>query len=126
MTYRLEQVIIRQSEFGLDFPIFFEGGIGTDFEYALEVLRTQVGSKKPAPILLFGEESYWRGKITSNYHINLERGTIRGSEWISNCFYCVQDHKQALSVYYKFFTGSLPIGCNSKGSTDGFMLVSKI
>ncbi len=126
MTYRLEQVIIRQSEFGLDFPIFFEGGIGTDFEYALEVLRTQVGSKKPAPILLFGEVNYWKGKITSNYQINLDHGTIKGSEWISNCFYCVQNHKQALSVYYKFFTGSLPIGCNNKGSLDGFMTITNI
>lgn len=123
MTYRLEQVIIRQSEFGLDFPIFFEGGIGTDFEYALELLRTQVGSKKPTPLLLFGEEAYWRGKITSNYQMNLEHGTIKGSEWISNCFYCVQNHKQALSIYYKFFTGSLAIGCNFKGSKEGFMTV---
>ncbi|MCH9621547.1 MAG: hypothetical protein S4CHLAM20_09690 [Chlamydiia bacterium] len=122
MTYRLEQVIIRQSEFGLDFPIFFEGGIGTDFEFALELLRTQVGSRKPAPILLFGSAKYWRAKITSNHNINLEAGTIKGSEWISNNFYCVQNHKQALSVYYKFFTGSLPIGKEFKGSSDGFMI----
>jgi predicted Rossmann-fold nucleotide-binding protein len=121
MTYRLEHVIIRQSEFGLDFPIFFEGGIGTDFEFALELLRTQVGSKKPAPILLFGSYEYWHGKISSNHQINLEAGTIKGSEWISNNFYCVQNHKQALSIYYKFFTGSLPIGKEFKGSSDGFM-----
>jgi len=122
MTYRLEQVIVRQSEFGLDFPIFFEGGIGTDFEFALELLRTQVGTRKPAPIILFGSEKYWHAKITSNYKINLESGTIKGSEWISNNFYCVQNHKQALSIYYKYFTGSLPIGKEFKGSVDGFMI----
>lgn len=122
MTYRLEQVIIRQSEFGLDFPIFFEGGIGTDFEFALELLRTQVGTKKPAPILLFGSERYWHAKISSNHKMNLEVGTIKGSEWISNNFYCVQNHKQALSVYYRFFTGALQIGKEFKGSPDGFMI----
>ena len=121
MTYRLEQVIIRQSEFGLDFPIFFEGGIGTDFEFSLELLRSQVGSKKLAPILLFGSYEYWKGKISSNHQMNLEKGTIKGSEWISNCFYCVENHQEALSVYYKFFTGSLPIGRDHKGHPDGFI-----
>ena len=121
MTYRLEQVIIRQSEFGLDFPIFFEGGIGTDFEYALELRRIQVGSKKIAPILLFGDPEYFKAKISSNHQENLRKGTIKGSEWISNCFYCVQSHKQALSVYYKFFTSSLEIGKEHKGHIDGFI-----
>lgn len=123
MTYRLEHVIIRQSEFGLDFPIFCEGGIGTDFEYALELLRIQVGTRKPSPILLFGDPKYWRAKIKSNHEENLERGTIKGSEWISNCFYCVQNHKQALNIYYKFFTGSLPIGKEFQGHPDGFITV---
>jgi predicted Rossmann-fold nucleotide-binding protein len=121
MTYRLEQVIIRQSEFGLDFPIFFEGGIGTDFEYALELLRIQVGSKKPAPIILFGSKKYWSAKITSNYQMNLNHGTIKGSEWISNCFYVTKNYKDALSVYYKFFTNTLPIGKDHPGNLDGFI-----
>jgi len=121
MTYRLEQVIIRQSEFGLDFPIFFEGGIGTDFEFALETLRIQVGSKKPSPIILFGPYEYWKEKIASNHKMNLKKGTIKGSEWISNCFYCVENYKDALSIYYKYFTGSLPIGKEFKGSSDGFI-----
>lgn len=121
MTYRLEQVIIRQSEFGLDFPIFFEGGIGTDFEYALEILRTQVGTKTPTPIILFGSKKYWSQKLTSNFKANVEKGTISGSEWISNCLYCVQDEHQALTIYYKFFTGNLEIGRDHKGSPDGFM-----
>ncbi|MCH9811983.1 LOG family protein [bacterium] len=122
MTYRLEQVIIRQSEFGLDFPIFFEGGIGTDFEFALELLRIQVGSKKTAPIILFGDPKYYQAKISKAHQENLKRGTIKGSEWIPNCFYCVQNHKQALSIYYKFFTGSLEIGKQHKGSSDGFFI----
>ncbi len=121
MTYRLEQVIIRQSEFGLDFPIFFEGGIGTDFEYALELLRIQVGSKKIAPIILFGDPEYYKAKLAGAHQENLKRGTIKGSEWISNCFYCAQNYKQALSVYYKFFTGSLEIGREYKGCIDGFI-----
>lgn len=124
MTYRLEQVIIRQSEFGLDFPIFFEGGIGTDFEYALELLRIQVGSKKIAPIILFGDPRYFKAKLAGPHQENLRKGTIKGSEWISNCFYCAQNHKQALSVYYKFFTGALEIGKDYKGCVDGFITCS--
>lgn len=124
MTYRLEQLIIRQSEFGLDFPIFCQGGVGTDFEYALELLRTQVGNRPPAPVLLFGSPDYWRAKITSTYKINRKMGTIRGSEWVSNTFFCVQNSAQALAIYYKYFTNRLLIGPDFPPADDGFVIVN--
>jgi predicted Rossmann-fold nucleotide-binding protein len=124
MTYSLEQLIIRQSEFGLDFPIFCEGGVGTDFEFALELLRTQVGSRPAAPVLLFGSPDYWRSKLTSTYKTNRKMGTIKGSEWTSNVFFCIQNHKQALAIYYKYFTNRLAIGPNHPPADEGFVIVS--
>ena len=122
MTYSLEQIIIRQSEFGLDFPIFCEGGVGTDFEHALELLRTQVGNRPAAPILLFGPPEYWRGKITPLYQMNRKMGTTRGTEWTSNVFFSVQNHKQALAIYYKYFTNRLAIGPNHPPADHGFLV----
>ena len=126
MTYSLEQLIIRQSEFGLDFPIFCQGGVGTDFEHALELLRTQVGNRPAAPVLLFGPPDYWRAKITATYQMNRKMGTIRGSEWVSNVFICVQNHTQALSVYYKYFTNRLEIGPNYLPADEGFVIVADL
>lgn len=80
MTYRLEHIIIRQAEFSLDFPIFFTGGLGTDFELMLECLRIQVGMRSPAPILLFGSPDYWKQKITPKYQLNRKTGTIKVAE----------------------------------------------
>ncbi|MBA3237139.1 MAG: hypothetical protein H0T62_02160 [Parachlamydiaceae bacterium] len=120
MTYRLDKLVERQAEFHLDFPIFLTGGIGTDFEYCLEEVRRKVGSVPSNPIMLFGELEYWHEKITSRYHCNLKAGTIRGSEWISNCFYCVQTAEQALLIYKAFFEGTLPIGKNGPIYEDGF------
>ncbi len=124
MTYRLEHLIVRQSEFMLDFPIFFYGGVGTDFELELELLRTQVGSKIEAPILLFGSPEYWEKKITSKFQTNRAYGTIRGTEWISNTLFCVQNHTQALSIYYKYFTKRLHLGKNYKPVKRGFVIVN--
>ena len=123
MTYRLEQVIVRQSEFNLDFPIFLTGGVGTDFELALELLRLQVGIQPPVPILLVGEVEYWKEKVTLTFQNNLRHGTIHGSEWVSNCLFCVQNHKQALSVYYKFFNNRLEIGPGGKPHENGFVIL---
>jgi len=123
MTYRLDKLVERQAEFLLDFPIFLMGGIGTDFEYSLEEVRRKVGSPTPTPVLLFGEREYWKQKITSRFRCNLETGTIEGSEWVSNCFYCVQTAEQALSVYERFFLGTLPIGKGSPLSDEGFVSV---
>lgn len=121
MTYRLDKLVERQAEFNLDFPIFLKGGIGTDFEYALEEVRRKVGAVPATPIILFGDEEYWRAKITTRFQINQKSGTIKGSEWLSNCFYCVQHAEQALKVYREFFSGNLPIGKSGPVYNEGFV-----
>lgn len=121
MTYRIDKLVERQAEFNLDFPIFLMGGIGTDFEFSLEEVRRKVGTVIPTPILLFGSYSYWKSKISARFRCNLESGTIKGSEWISNCFYCVQNSSQALKVYADYFSGNLKIGPKGPIFPDGFV-----
>ena len=123
MTYRLDKLVERQAEFNLDFPIFLMGGIGTDFEFSLEEVRRKVGSSPAHPTLLFGSSDYWHKKITSRYRCNLETGTIKGSEWLSNCFYCIQTAEQGLKVYREFFRGALPIGRSGPVYEEGFVNV---
>lgn len=123
MTYRIDKLVERQAEFNLDFPIFLVGGIGTDFEFALEEVRRKVGTVEATPILLFGPKEYWRKKITNRFKCNFESGTIKGSEWISNCFYCVQNSEQALRVYEDYFFGRLKIGPKGPIYPDGFVIV---
>jgi len=120
MTFRLDKLVERQAEFHLDLPIFLTGGIGTDFEYSLEEVRRKVGSCQPTPILLVGPKKYWHEKITSRFQNNLQNGTISGSEWISNCFYCVETAEQALSVYQAYFQNFLEVGKDGKIYPDGF------
>ncbi len=120
MTYRLDKLVERQAEFNLDFPIFLMGGIGTDFEYALEEVRRKVGSAFPTPVLLFGSPQYWKMKISSRFRCNLETGTNLGSEWVSNCFYCIQNASQGLQIYKQYFSGTLKIGPNGPIYEDGF------
>jgi predicted Rossmann-fold nucleotide-binding protein len=124
MTYRLDKLVERQAEFHLDFPILLTGGVGTDFEYSIEEVRRKVGSMPPNPILLFGTHHYWEQKITSRFHCNLESGTIKGSEWLSNCMYCVETAEQALHVYRLFFSGTLKIGPLGPVYKDGFATVT--
>lgn len=123
MTYRLDKLVERQAEFNLDFPIFLEGGIGTDFEYCLEEVRRKIGATAPSPVILFGEPGYWHEKITSRYRCNVKTGTVRGSEWLSNCFYCIQSAKQGISVYRQYFNGTLPIGKHGPIYEEGFVKV---
>lgn len=123
MTYRLDKLVERQAEFNLDFPIFLTGGVGTDFEFSLEEVRRKVGVTPPTPILLFGSPEYWKEKITSRFKCNLETGTIKGSEWLTNCFYCIQNAKQGLEVYRNYFKGDLPIGKDGPIYEDGFVTV---
>jgi len=123
MTYRLDHLVERQAEFYLDFPIFLTGGIGTDFEYSLEELRHKVGARPNSPILLFGPPAYWKQKISSRYKANLQAGTIKGSEWVSNSFFCVQSAKAGLKVYRDFFENKLPIGKNGPLYEEGFVIV---
>lgn len=123
MTYRLDKLVERQAEFHLDFPIFLMGGIGTDFEYSLEEVRRKVGSTSCNPIILLGTPEYWRSKVTSRFKCNLETGTIKGSEWISNCFFCIQKAEQGLRIYREFFQNSLAIGKNGPIYEEGFVVV---
>jgi predicted Rossmann-fold nucleotide-binding protein len=123
MTYRLDKLVERQAEFNLDFPIILTGGYGTDFEHCLEEVRRKVGSAAPTPVLLFGRPEYWRQKITPRYQCNLEAGTITGSQWVSNCFYCVSNAEQGLKVYRQFFSNSLSIGIDYPPYEDGFVIV---
>lgn len=121
MTYRLDKLVERQAEFNLDFPIFLAGGIGTDFEYSLEEVRRKVGATPSNPILLFGEYDYWRRKIASRFQLNLETGTIKGSEWISNCFFCIQTAEQGIKIYEDFFNDRLAIGKLGPVYEEGFV-----
>ena len=121
MTYRLKELVDRQAAFNLDFPIFVTGGIGTDFEYCLEEVRRKVGCVTATPVLLFGETSYWREKITSRYQQNMHSGTITGSEWISNCFFCIQTAEQGLAIYKNYFENNLPIGKEGPTYPLGFV-----
>lgn len=120
MTYRLDRLVERQAEFNLDFPIFVMGGIGTDFEFYLEQVRRKVGAVNLTPVLLFGPKEYWATKITTNFRCNLANGTIKGSEWISNCFYAVSNAEEAKEVYFRYFTGSLELGPTGPVFDEGF------
>jgi predicted Rossmann-fold nucleotide-binding protein len=121
MTYRLDKLVERQAEFHLDFPIFLQGGIGTDFEFALEQVRRKVGATPPYPVLLLGDPNYWRAKITPPFQCNLKSGTIKGSEWVGNVFYCVQTADQACDIYRRWCEGTLPIGSEGPVYDDGFV-----
>lgn len=123
MTYRLDKLVERQAEFNLDFPIILTGGYGTDFELALEEVRRKVGSTPPSPVLLFGSPEYWRKKITSRFQCNQASGTITGSEWVSNCLYCVNNAEQGMKVYRHYFAHNLPIGASHPPHPDGFITV---
>ncbi|HEV3269170.1 MAG TPA: hypothetical protein VGZ69_00785 [Candidatus Rhabdochlamydia sp.] len=123
MTYRLDRLVERQAEFNLDFPIILPGGFGTDFEQCLEEVRRKVGSIAPTPVLLFGDSHFWQQKITPRFLSNLKLGTIKESEWVSNCFYCIQNATQGLKIYEQYFSGTLPIGSEYPASPDGFVIV---
>jgi predicted Rossmann-fold nucleotide-binding protein len=124
MTYRLDKLVERQAEFHLDLPILLTGGVGTDFEYSLEEVRRKVGATTPVPILLFGTVDYWEQKITSRFRCNLASGTIKGSEWLSNCFYCIQTAEQGIEIYREYFKGTLPIGKSGPVYDKGFCVLS--
>ena len=123
MTYRIDRLVERQAEFNLDFPIILYGGFGTDFEFALEEVRRKTGSTIPTPVLLFGDPNYWKQKITPRFQANLAIGTISGSEWVSNCFYCIQTAAQGLKIYRQFFENTLPIGKHGPIHKEGFVIV---
>jgi len=122
MTYSLDHLVERQAEFNLDFPLFLPGGIGTDFEYSLEEVRRKVGSHRCSPVLLFGSSTYWEKKITPRFQANLKSGTIKGSEWVSNCFYAIESAEEGLTILRRYFEGSLPIGKEGPVFDRGFAI----
>ena len=124
MTYRLEKLVERQSDFNLDFPIICVGGVGTDFEYALEEVRRKIGTTPPNPILIFGPKKHWKEKITPRWRANLEAGVVKGSEWLSNVVYLVHSGEDGLEVYRRFFAGTLRIGASHPSNLDGFIEVN--
>lgn len=126
MTYRIDRLVERQAEFNLDFPIFLAGGIGTDFEFALESVRRKVGIGQLTPILLLGPKEYWSAKITRPFQTNLQLGTIAGCEWVSNSFYCIQTGTQGLKVYKDYLAGTLRIGKDGPIYKEGFCTVSEM
>ena len=123
MTYKTERLVERQAEFFLNLPIFVIGGIGTDFEFALEEVRRKVEVVDPTPVLLFGTPDYWKAKITSRFQMNKKTGVIEGSEWVSNCFYCISTATQGLKVYRDYFSGKLAIGPKGPIYPEGFKTV---
>ena len=107
MTYRLDKLVERQAEFNLDFPIFVTGGIGTDFEFCLEEVRRKVGAVPARPMLLLGEPSYWRDKITSRFHCNEKYGTIKKIRMDQQLFllrdYCRTRPKSLSGILQQYF-----------------------
>ena len=94
-----------------------------DFEYTLEEVRRKTGACPAHPVLLFGHPDYWRRKVASRFQLNRETGTIKGSEWVSNCFYCIETAEEGLAVYRRFFENTLEIGKNGPIYNDGFCTV---
>lgn len=124
-NYRADKLVERQSDFNLDFPIFLTGGIGTDFEYALEEVRRKVATTPPHPLILFGSVEHWSGKITGRFRANLSSGTIKGSEWISTIPWVVESGAEALEIYRDFFHGVLPVGPGHPISERGLMVAKE-
>lgn len=124
-NYRANKLVERQSDFNLNFPIFLTGGIGTDFEYALEEVMRKVAASPPNPVILFGSEEHWGGKISGRYHENLASGTIKGSEWMSTIPWIVESGDEALEVYRDFFLGVLPCGPGHPPCKKGYMVAKE-
>jgi predicted Rossmann-fold nucleotide-binding protein len=125
MTYRPTKLVERQSDFNLDFPIFLTGGVGTDFEFALEEVRRKVGTARIHPMILFGTAEHWGSKISGRFQENLRSGTIKGSEWLSTVPWVVEGGKQALAVFRRFFNGTLPMGPGHPVNDRGFMVADE-
>lgn len=126
MTYCLDKLVERQAEFNLDVPIFLPGGIGTDFEFALEEVRRKVGSHGCSPALLLGPKEHWEAKITPRFNANRTLGTTKGSEWVSNCFYSVETAEEGIEILKRYFENALPIGPQGPIYPRGFATFEEI
>ncbi|WP_348663792.1 LOG family protein [Chlamydia vaughanii] len=123
MTYRLSSLIQRQEHFHVDLALFVTGGMGTDFEFSLELISIKTGKKPPVPIFLIGSADYWREKVTPAYQSNCKSGTNRGSEWVSNCVFCISSPQAGIEIFRQYMDNSLPIGPDYPPYPEGFMVV---
>ncbi|AFS20372.1 LOG family protein [Chlamydia psittaci] len=123
MTYRLSSLIQRQEHFHVDLALFVTGGMGTDFEFCLELISIKTGKKPPVPIFLIGPAAYWREKVTPIYQTNCKTGTNRGSEWVSNCVFCISSPQAGIEIFQRYITNTLPIGPEHPPYPDGFLEV---
>ncbi|BAE81527.1 conserved hypothetical protein [Chlamydia felis Fe/C-56] len=123
MTYRISSLIQRQEHFHVDLALFVTGGLGTDFELSLELVSIKTGKKPPVPIFLIGPASYWKDKITPLYQSNCTAGTNRGSEWVSNCVFCISSPKAGIEIFRRYMNNTLPIGPEHPPYPDGFIEV---
>ncbi|WP_201456732.1 LOG family protein [Chlamydia sp. 17-3921] len=123
MTYRLDSLFERQADFHVDLAIFLLGGVGTDFELALELVSLKTKKKAPVPVFLIGPEDYWTEKISSLYKINIAGGTIQGSEWIYNCLFCISSAEAGIRVFHDYLLQTLPIGPEYPPPEKGFTVV---
>jgi len=122
MTCRFDQLAQYQAEFHLDLPIFLMGGVELDFLLSLEEMRRTMMLPPMTPVLLIGDPSYWKEKMSHRFLVNLKEKTIKGTEWISNSFFCVQTAHHALKVYKDFFEGKLRIGPEGGMHQNGFVV----
>lgn len=123
MTYRLSALIQRQEHFHVDLALFVIGGLGTDFELALELISIKTGKKPPVPVFLLGSADYWKEKVTPIYQSNCRLGTNRGSEWVSNCVFCISSPQAGIEIFRKYMTNTLPIGPDHPPYPEGFIVV---
>lgn len=124
MSYRLSCLIERQEDFHVDLALFVIGGIGTDFELMLELVSIKTGKKPPVPVLLFGPAEYWKAKLSHLYQVNVESGTLQGSEWISNCIYCIENPEAGVRVFEQYLDRTLPIGPDHPPYSQGFAIIA--
>ena len=61
-------------------------------------------------------------KITNRFQCNMHSWTIKGSEWISNSFFCISTAEEGLKIYRDYFMGELPIGPGYPIFNEGFVV----
>nr|CRI42605.1 Uncharacterized protein BN1224_DC9_BS_00880 [Chlamydia pneumoniae] len=123
MSYAIPDLLERQADFHVDLAVFVIGGMGTDFELLLELISLKTGKKALVPVFLIGPVDYWKSKITALYNSNHAVGTIRGSEWVHNCLFCLSSAKAGIEIFRRYLNHTLPIGPEHPVPEDGFVIV---
>ncbi|EPP34985.1 hypothetical protein CP8484711_0530, partial [Chlamydia psittaci 84-8471/1] len=47
----------------------------------------------------------------------------RGSEWVSNCVFCISSPQAGIEIFQRYITNTLPIGPEHPPYPDGFLEV---